>query len=358
MKNKANFSNLTLFWNTQHSSVDPETQSIMSPQKLHPTRLSKGAHRIPKQIGHWSSKSKSPRGESTPDILGTMYIEDNEEGDCAGGADEGDETKEDEDPEAFAPSEYANLNGIQAGLHHRGISAHNVVSGKSGVYSKRNVEKQRSSKFTEAHVKVKADHMTADSEDEDYNAIDFISESDEEEPDIELLEERAIIESEEDNTSDSSTFAALSPIEPFEDWADPELPLTNMSYGDSNWSQEPLANDDSGFLNTFVGHALFPSPLSPHVHFGGDLRRSSSSSDSIISEIDKNLFPDIFMDRLDPKIQGLIENDNEAEAQSPTDSESSEWDLDNIVNTHSGDCIAEGDGTVGNPESLSGYESW
>ena len=334
----------------------------MSPQTIRPVRPSKGAYRIPKQIDHRSSKSKSRRGESTPGILGIKYIEDNKEGDCAGSADEEDETKEDEDPEAFAPSEYANLNGIQAGLHHRGISAHNAVSKKSGIYSKHNVGKQRSSRFIEAHVEVKADHMTVDSEDEDYNAIDFISESDEEEPDIELLEERAIIESEEGNTSDSSTFAALSPIEPFEDWADPELPpeslLTNMSYGDSNWPQEPLANDDSGFLNTFVGHALFPSPLSPHVHFGGDLRRSSSSSDSIISEIDKNIFPDIFMDRLDPKIQGLIENDNEAEAQSPTDSESSEWDLDNIANKHSGDSVAEDDRTVDNPESLSGYESW
>ena len=322
-------------------------------------------HRIAKEPSQYPSKSKSRRGKSTPGTSGAKDVEVNEDG-SAESADEEEESNEDEDPEVFAPSGYANnLKGIQAGPHNCGTIAHNAVYGKNGVYSKSNARGcslRGSSRSVEAlTADSRTDLMTFDSEDEDYNAIDFISESDEEEPNIELLEERAIIEYEELNGSDSSTFAALSPIGSFGDWPDLELPsdgtLPNVSYGDALWPRQSLENDDHEFLTTFVGQALSPSRVpSPHVHFRGDLRRSFSSSDSIISDIDRSLFPDIFMDRFDPKIKDLIENDNEADAQSLVGSESSEWDLEHATNTRSGKSTVKLNRSADRTESLSGYE--
>ena len=325
-----------------------------------PARPTKGAHRTPNQTGQRSFKSNPRRGRST---LSAKAIESGEEGGCVESADEDEDSKEDGDPEAFAPSEYASsTEGIQAGLRNRGITAHNVVDRKARA-SKSNNAKDASfhcSSGSEEALAVEVS-TTVNSEDEDYSAIDFISESDEEEPGIELFEEQAIIESEEDNNSDSSTFAALSPIGPFEDWPDLDLPseslLTNVSYGDAAWPRQSLEIDETGFSNMLTGQASSPGRApSPHVHFGGDLRRSSSISDSIISQIDRNIFPDIFMDRFDPKIKGLIENDDEAEEQSLAGSESSQSDLENGANANT-DSTVKGSRSIDRADSLSGYES-
>ena len=168
----------------------------------------------------------------------------------------------------------------------------------------------------------KNSRTTNDSSDDDYAGVDLISDSEEDEPDVEVAEERAIIDSAEDD--DDDLHATPRP--------------SNDDDDESSWNGfEPESDEEYlGAHNPFFDEqfdrthssvrALFEDTdnVSPtrRVHF--DLSDSNTAeSDSDL----EGLFPDIFMpqDRLDPGFRRLIERD---EDQNSSGNESY-WDVNN-----------------------------
>ncbi len=125
-------------------------------------------------------------------------------------------------------------------------------------------------------------HAEDSSSDEAYNGVDLISDSEEDEPDVEEAEEQAIIESENDNDDDLQ-----------------ETPRPTIDDGES-WEGFEFDRDASALFEAYDGQEEFTQDTSAessadarHVHF--DL----SDSDSVAS-FDET-FPD-FIDKasLDP----------------------------------------------------------
>jgi hypothetical protein len=185
------------------------------------------------------------------------------------------------------------------------------------------------------------------SSDDDYGGVDLISDSEEDEPDVEVAEERAIIESEEDDNND----IALQPGNDDDEssWAgfevDDEPPFSSV---------DPLFDEHiprTSTPNMYAEATAWEATGSRRVRF--DL------SDSDSSDTEVNIFPDIFLDQnsLDPQFRQTIENDFNNDNDDPPSEEGSYWDFrgDEVEMTASLD-VDEEEGSDGSTGS-SGYES-
>ncbi|KAI9678760.1 MAG: hypothetical protein M1817_005817 [Caeruleum heppii] len=179
------------------------------------------------------------------------------------------------------------------------------------------------------------------SDDEDYKAVDLISDSDDAEPDVEQAEERNIIESEVDNDDGGGSAALVGPPPPSvasDCWEgfdlDEGLFSADLQFAQLFETQDahdqlyPTAETD--FLDSLDVNTPATSPTiteSKRVRFTDEL----PSSDTSTSDEDDDVFPDLFMevDQLDPHFRRMIENeqDNDDGNSHSSDGDGSYWDF-------------------------------
>lgn len=177
-------------------------------------------------------------------------VSDSSESDGASGADadglqtdgaEADSEEEnDGDPDVHAPSDSFFVSskgqtGLYQGSHHESTSNSN--------FHLRSEQIQNTTKLTRSPK-----HYIA-SDDEDYNGVDLISESGDEEPAVEQIEEKAIVDSEEDNTG-----CAL-PLSP----NSPSFSLSSADFRMTEFEINPWPADDPFFAEqiNLISHGDF-----------------------------------------------------------------------------------------------------
>lgn len=180
--------------------------------------------------------------------------------------------------------------------------------------------------------------------DDDYAGVDLISDSEEDEPDVEVAEEQAIIESEEDDNDN----AVLQP----------DNDDDQSSWAGFDLDDEPTFRGGDPLFNEQISRTSTPNMYAEATAWeattGRRVRFDLSDSDSSDTEV--NAFPDIFLDQnsLDPQFRRTIENDYNNDNDDPPSDEGSYWDFrgDEVDVTE----------TVGDDDSedstgSSGYES-
>ena len=149
----------------------------------------------PDQSSNTYTESHTPKG-SPPKLEGTHAIRSTSSGDDADGdvsnadaAEPDEDSDEDGEGDAFAPSGPIEEHGDQAGrINHDSSDRESAFEGKSSHTPTAFMGKNNSNK---------ARLTLHDSDDDVYNRVDLISDSEEDEPNVEQLEERNIIDSEE-----------------------------------------------------------------------------------------------------------------------------------------------------------------
>jgi hypothetical protein len=204
--------------------------------------------------------------------------------------------------------------------------------------------------------------ISDDSDDDDvYNAVDLISESEDEEPSVEKLEERLIIDSEEENDLCLDISLPSSPILHRSDLSEFKLAdglfLSDVPFFEEQLSRgEAISAQDVASWNATEA---FPRSRSEDLNTKSKPRvrfQDVGSSDSSSSTSDDQLefFPDLIMeqDRLDASFRQMIENDDLRSGGS--DGSGSYWDYRG--DDFAGDVQMENSST-GSSGSSSGYES-
>jgi hypothetical protein len=195
---------------------------------------------------------------------------------------------------------------------------------------------------------------TNDSSDDDYAGVDGISDSEDEETDVEAVEEMAIIESANEDDDLQAT------------------PRPSIDDDQSSWDGFPLESEE-GVLgqNTpfFDEHMARMHP----THDGESSHNSDvdvsptrrvrfaslEDSDTAQSDSEDSLYPDIFVDQnsLDPSFRRMIENGDDNDDGQASSEDGSYWDFRDspeIANVPEGsDEGEESDSSTGS----SGYES-
>ena len=299
----------------------------------------------------------------------TKAADSGSDGDSTDGDGEDDSNGQDEDdeeePESFAPSEPSKRHGHQTGLS---ISLSNATlepdaNARKRVLDVESDEDESPSRPRKTSRWLPSAGIAVIIEDDDsYDAVDLISESDDED-DIEREEEKVIIDSEEERSKTKTDKRHRSRSASAEFWggfspdaAPEDAPFFDEHFGRTEHYSEfelysPSQLDDEKALPEAQ------NSQKRRVRFAEDIPRSSSSSfTSTTSEVDTNLFPDLFLqqDKLDPAFRQMIENDDGGE-KSMSDGEGSYWDLD-----HNDDFELEKHGledeSSGSEGSSSGYE--
>lgn len=183
-----------------------------------------------------------------------------------------------------------------------------------------------------------------ESSDDVYAAVDYITDAEDEEQDVEKLEEMMILESENHQR-------VLLSSEVTEQWN------ATTGFGDSMFlpaasffDEEHLYNAMDTFGETDLASESVETPVARRVHFE---ERSDSSSDSE-SHTDDEIPSDFLQqDSLDPQLRRMIENDNHGHHRSHR-RQSEEIYADTDYG-HGNIYHVESDGT--SEGSLSGYES-
>lgn len=183
-----------------------------------------------------------------------------------------------------------------------------------------------------------------DSSDDVYAAVDYITDADDEEQDVEKLEEMMILESENHHR-------VLPSSEVNDQWTG------SNAFGDSMFlpaasffDEEHIYSAMDAFGETDMTSEAVETPVARRVHFE---ERSDSSSDSE-SHTDDEISGDFLQqDSLDPQLRRMIENDNHDRHRSHR--RQSEEIFADIDYGHGNIYHVESDGT--SEGSLSGYES-
>ena len=275
------------------------------PHKLnHNAHGSSGAAPDPLEIGHTLGHKKSKRNRPQLDQSSNTYTErptpkssspkrggghtsrstssdDDADGDVSNAdvAEPDDESDEDGEGDAFAPSDRTiEEHGDQAG-HIKGD-----VSGRESIFGRK--QSHASIAFEATSKNMKARITVGDSDDDVYNRVDLISDSEEDDPNVEQVEERNIIESEE--ADDLNTAPAKSEVS--DGWEGFELD-DGLFLEDVPFFDEQYGRTDSNILDSelelFQSASIFdqlpsPSPPSPslrRVRFKEPIPQSSNDSD-------------------------------------------------------------------------------
>jgi hypothetical protein len=163
------------------------------------------------------------------------------------------------------------------------------------------------------------------SDDDDYSGVDLISDTEEDEPDVEVAEEQAIIESEEDEDSHASPQPEQEDDDA-SDWGGFELEDDPGLFFDEQMARTNAPDMYSSATGWIAGQNSgdeSPTETARRVRF--DL----SDSDTAVSDIEDNIFPDIFLDQnsLDPGFRRSIENDRDNDNDDPPSEDGSYWDF-------------------------------
>ena len=271
-------------------------------------------------------------------LEGSSDADETEGGDSSteGDADEDEEEDGAIEPEEVAPSAKAVKNcGFRTGRKLFDHVPRNVTSGTKRACSTSSDEVEKTRRPKKVTKFTKRDFALAlPSDDEDYNGVDLISDSDEEEPTLEKFEEQMIIDSEEENVEGfvSRLMPGAAPGALFNGWQDSALDdglfLSDVPFFDEQIGRadpQAFANAIDIYSEISVGsHHFSPSPPpARRVRFADDVLRGSEGMLSPASSANNDIFPDLFMpqDTLDPTFRLLIENDNVDDVQSLTDGE-------------------------------------
>lgn len=154
------------------------------------------------------------------------------------------------------------------------------------------------------------DDESDDSSDDVYAAVDYISDGDGEDQDMEKLEEMMILESESE--SHIGNLLSTADVGDAEAWAGPtnifddHMLLTGASFFDED--QLYSAMETFGETDLASEAVETPAQVPRHVHFEA---QSDSSSDSDSHTEDEIPGDFLQQDSLDPQLRRMIENDNE-----------------------------------------------
>ncbi|KAL9123033.1 MAG: hypothetical protein Q9187_000405 [Circinaria calcarea] len=285
------------------------------------------------------STNLKPKGEKmSSGAPGTGDQGSNEDDNGADSAEE-EASDEDDQTKSFAPfGEYINQQCRQTGLKYH-PSPSRMRTGTKRRHSSSSAEDLHGERYKRTNKAFKSPSVLAKSDnqsDDDYNEIDLITDLDEGEPDMEEFEERVIIDSEEDEKSNAGSLIIPSWPESLsgDEWQgfdlDNSLFLSDVPYFDEQIGRtdpDVLANEVALYNATSTNYRP-SSPIPPRrVRFVETKHPSSASSGT--SDVDQDIFPDLFVqqDSLDPTFRRLIENDQDADTQSLMESEGSYWDL-------------------------------
>jgi hypothetical protein len=212
----------------------------------------------------------------------------------------------------------------------------------------------------------RSSRATDNSSDDDYAGVDLISDDDESEPDVEGVEEQAIIDSEADDEDEDDDDLQTTP-RPYHDddepgWEGFGFAANAAAVPGETFFEEHMARMTAPDLATeaaawnATNSNLSEDTGTPgrRVHF--DL---SDSDDSADPDQDDDFFPDIFLDQnhLDPKFRRTIENDDDEDR--PGSSEAS-WNFngsDNGTPLAKSQLAQDVDSDSDTSTGSSGYES-
>ncbi|KAL3466161.1 hypothetical protein BJX64DRAFT_250990 [Aspergillus heterothallicus] len=189
-----------------------------------------------------------------------------------------------------------------------------------------------------------------DSSDDVYAAVDYISDGDDEDQDVEILEELLIVESEDEHDFGSALNSGVSDTH---DWAGPTVFNDDMLLSAAPFFDEhQLYSAMEAFGETDVAsETAVETPVPRRVHFEEDSDSSSDSDSYTEDEIPSDF---LHQDSLDPQLRRMIESDNEAvrrssRRQSDEIYADSDYGHSNIYHVESDAAASEG--------SSSGYET-
>ena len=346
---------------SQHNAIPtkmvkyPKSNNFLRQKRIRSTNLKvKGEKMYSEKPG--TGDQGSDQDESGPDSAEKEEVSD-----------------EDDKMDSFAPSgDNIFHQARQTGLtHHRNTSRKRA--GTKRRYRSSSAEDSDGERYRTSTKAFKTPFVLAtsdnQSDDDDYNGIDLISDSDEAEPDMEKFEERVIIDSEDDEKS--SVGFPIIPTGPLsisgDEWQgfgfDGRLFLSDVPYFEEQIGRtdpDILANEVALYNTTSTNYRPSSSPLpSRRVRFVDDTKDPSSSTSSGTSDFDQDIFPDLFVqqDSLDPTFRKLIENDQDADTQSLIGSEGSYWDLGDSQGQSWEDHGFDNDHSSTGTGSSSGYES-
>lgn len=183
-----------------------------------------------------------------------------------------------------------------------------------------------------------------DSSDDVYAGVDYITDAEDEEQDVEKMEEMMIMESEKINHPMSSTGFTD------DQWAISSFDNHMLLPAASFFDEEHLYSAMDTFGEPEVASEAVETPMPRRVHFED---RSDSSSDSDSHSDDEIPGDFLQQDSLDPQLRRMIENDNENLQRSHR--RQSEEMFGDADYGHGSIYHVESDGS--SEGSLSGYES-
>lgn len=190
-----------------------------------------------------------------------------------------------------------------------------------------------------------------DSSDDVYAAVDYISDGDDEEQDVEILEELMILESEDEHDLSSGPNNGIGNTH---DWAGPNVFDDDMLFsGAPFFDEQQLYSAMEAFGETDVAsETAVETPVPRRVHFEED---SDSSSDSDSYTEDEVPGDFLQQESLDPQLRHMIESDNNEVSRRSSRRQSDEIYGDSDYG-HSNIYHVESDGAASEGAS-SGYES-
>ena len=262
--------------------------ATQDPLNVHHTSRHKKAKRSPPRLDQSSSiytNGPTPKISSPKRRGGHASSSTSNDGDADGdvsnadGAEPDDESDEDDESDAFAPSDRAIEEHADQAGHVNGDVPHHESS-----FDRKS--SNASTAFQDKTEVVKASITVGDSDDDVYNRVDLISDSEEDEPKVEHVEERNIIESEETDGLNNvpANFEASDGWEGLE--LDDGLFLEDFPFFDEQYGRTDSTILD-GELELFqsasiVDEAPLPSPSSSsprRVRFKEPVSQLSNDSD-------------------------------------------------------------------------------
>ncbi|KAL2863686.1 uncharacterized protein BJX67DRAFT_363189 [Aspergillus lucknowensis] len=189
-----------------------------------------------------------------------------------------------------------------------------------------------------------------DSSDDVYAAVDYISDGDDEDQDVEILEELLIVESEDEHEFESALTSGTGDTH---DWGNPNVFSDDMLLSSAPFfDEQQLYSAMEAFGETDVAsETAVETPLPRRVHFEEDSDSSSDSDSYTEDEIPGDF---LHQDSLDPQLRRMIDSDNDAvrrpsRRQSDEIYAESDYGHSNIYHVESDGAASEG--------SSSGYET-
>jgi hypothetical protein len=181
-------------------------------------------------------------------------------------------------------------------------------SHKAGMKSTKRVKTTTAASDDESDQDISDGPDLDDSSDDVYAAVDYISDGDDEDQDVEILEELLIVESEDEHDFGNALNAGVGDTH---DWAGPTVFNDDMLLSAAPFFDEhQLYSAMEAFGETDVAsETAVETPVARRVHFEEDSDSSSDSDSYTEDEIPSDF---LHQDSLDPQLRRMIESDNEA----------------------------------------------